>query len=252
MGVPSAKLELENILSENTSEKYVVFLDMDGVLVDMTKDTVEVINKNLSAYWKGVPLDEIHPKSEKNVYKRRAELKKLATLMKADRQKKVTYKQFEHLTYLKDSGQLRREVDQQVGNYFYVMALGNWDFWVNMKSLAYADELVALADTVSADTGGVRILSAPLDQIVVDAKREWVAKNLPTVSPENVFIEKDKGKFLMEYEIPQGATAILIDDREKYRKSFEAAGGKTISYNPMKAKSSFKKAKLVLEAIINR
>jgi len=248
------------ILSDDPSANYIVFLDMDGVLVDMTKLTVKIINENLAMLRDGTPVEEIHPRPSEPTYKRtsslylnaRKQLEKLAALMEEAGEETITYARFEHLTFLKDTDALRSGLELQVGEYFLSMATGNRDFWMNMEALPNAQKLVDMGNLVSDASGGVRILSAPLDNIVVKAKRDWVKENLKNVQPENVFIERDKGKFLSDYEMPAGTVPILIDDREKYRSAFESSGGKTIPYNPQKVRKSFKLAKSILKKIISR
>ena len=60
------KLILENwrkFLNEEIQDKYQIFLDMDGVLVDMTAGVVNTVNTNLQKVRNGVSTDHNNPDS---------------------------------------------------------------------------------------------------------------------------------------------------------------------------------------------
>jgi len=95
-----------------------------------------------------------------------------------------------------------------------------------MNKLEGADTLVDKAFELADE---VFVLTAQVDDISVEAKKEWIAGHFPQINPQNVNVDRDKGGRLRGL-IDAGVVAesdlnILIDDRQKFLDSFVGAGG---------------------------
>ena len=78
-----------------------------------------------------------------------------------------------------------------------------------------------------------------------------LTKNFPSIAPHNVFLAVDKGAKLLDLvnrgTVDLDDTNILIDDRPSFIKSFRAAGGKAVEYDPDTLNDAIDK----LKALIN-
>jgi len=249
------KLLLENwrsFLNEEVKDKYQIFLDMDGVLVDMTEGVVDIVNTNLHKVRKGASTDYKDPSSVHPGSKSKSQaLKRLAKEMEREGREEITAQEFNDLTDLKDADGERGGADKQVERYFLTAASKNEDWWANLPMLPHAQALVDLANKAS-HTGKAMILSAPLhnDPDSVSGKGIWIETNLNDVEMENIHVESDKGAFLKSLKLPDNIIPVLIDDRVKYHQQFRDAGGHVIPWNVHDPAGSFERAAEELNIII--
>ena len=248
------KFLLENwrrYLNEEVQDKYQIFLDMDGVLVDMTEGVVNTVNTNLQKVRNGASTDYKDPDSVHAGSKSKSEaLRRLVKEMKAEGRKEITAEEFDHLTDLKDAGDEGYSgANKQVERYFLTAASNNEDWWANLPALPHARALVDLANQASSN-GETLILSAPIDAASIAGKEIWIENNLPDIDLQKVNIVHDKGAFLKSLNLPKNIIPILIDDRAKYHRQFGGAGGQVIPWNIHDQNGSFDRAAEILNSII--
>lgn len=212
-----------NTLLRRKKSQINVFLDMDGVLVNFDGAVKTEILKN---YYENAEM--LHPDDPT----RQRTLRKLQKLELSPRE----------ITDLYDSvnekykfGQSYTRKEQIFRDYFYALLTNNKKLWIEMKKLKNSDFLVKNALRYADN---VYILSAPLDKVCREAKREWIAAHFEEnfgIESTNVYLAVDKGAKLLDL-VNRGTVSlddknILIDDMPKYIKTFAAAGGKGIQYD---------------------
>ena len=249
------KLLLENwrkFLNEEVQDKYQIFLDMDGVLVDMTEGVVDTVNTNLQKVRNGASTDHMDPDSVHPGSKSKSRsLKRLVKEMEKEGREEITAEEFDHLTDLKDAGDEGFSgANKQIERYFLTAASVNQDWWANLPGLPHAQELVDLANEASHD-GKATILSAPIDEESVRGKEAWLQNNLVGIDPGKIYIVPKKGELLKSLELPDNIIPILIDDRVKYHKQFKDAGGQVIPWDIHDPVGSFERASEKLNSIIS-
>jgi len=247
------KLILENwrtFLNEEVQDKYQIFLDMDGVLVDMTEGVVDSINTNLQKVRNGASTDHNDPHSVHPGSKGRSQvLRKLAKEMEAEGRRGITAADFDHLTDLKDSGgDGPTGANKFIERYFFKIASNNEDWWVNLPPYGHTQALVDIANRASHN-GTAIILSAPIDSLSISGKEKWVENNLTGIDLENVHVTPDKGAFLQKLNLPSNVIPVLIDDRAKYHQQFKDAGGQVIPWDVHNQAGSFDRASELLNSI---
>ena len=249
------KLILENwrsFLNEEIKDKYQIFLDMDGVLVDMTEGVVDTVNTSLQKVRNGASTDHTDPDSVHPGSKSKSQsLKRLAKEMEKEGREEITAEEFDYLTDLKDTGAERRMVDKLIERYFLAAASKNQDWWANLPALGHAQALVDLANQASHD-GKTMILSAPVDADSIAGKQIWIENNLIGIDPGKVNVVHDKGAFLKSLNLPKNIIPVLIDDRIKYHKQFRDAGGEVIPWEIHDQNGSFQRAAEKLSSIASR
>jgi len=105
---------------------------------------------------------------------------------------------------------------------FYSMLndLGH-DFWANLDKHTWADDLVDLVESNSAD---VYIVSTPSQNPGAwSGKLEWVKKNLPAKYTHNVILTSDK-------HLLADIHSLLIDDKQKNINKFKQCDGWAIPF----------------------
>jgi hypothetical protein len=217
------KLLLENwrkYLAEEEKRKVNIFLDMDGVLVDFPSAMKEYIKNAYTA----AP-EEVHPTSKSS----RVVLRKLQSMNLSPEETDELYDRAEDKF---QSGEGYSPDEKIMGDYVFKALVGNKELWLSMVKLKGAD---ALVETVFILADKVFILSAQVDEVSKEAKKEWISTHFPDRDFAGVEINRDKGGRLLQL-ISQGAVAendlnILLDDRQKFLDSFIGAGGTGIQYN---------------------
>ncbi|HAW20188.1 MAG TPA: hypothetical protein DCX14_08405 [Flavobacteriales bacterium] len=174
-------------------DKYQIFCDMDGVLVDLVKGVGE-------ALYSKAPHDAS------------------ANYIKAQKDAREA---------LQGSPLLSENLDKthpgfikETRTFLYKVLMDNRRFWMGLKWLPGGKELwdyIKKYDPV--------ILSKPTDLQAVIGKKKWVKDNIG-LPKERVQIRYDKSP----YASYNGKIGILIDDFESNTSKFQSAGGRTILY----------------------
>jgi hypothetical protein len=173
--------------------KYQIFCDMDGVLVDL-----------IGGVGKAIYADPPEDASEKYI-------KTQHKAMEALEGKPLKSENLD-----KNSPFFKKEVR----TFLYRVMMNNRHFWMDLNWLPGGKELWNYIEKYDPI-----ILSKPTDLQAVIGKKKWVKDNLG-LSKERVQIRYDKSP----YATYNGKTGILIDDFKKNTTKFEAAGGRTVLY----------------------
>lgn len=175
------------------TNKYQIFCDMDGVLVDL----VGGVGK---ALYEDAPTD-----ASANYVKIQQKAREVL-----DGQPLLS----EHLD------KTHPNFKKDTRNFLYRVLMDNRRFWMNLEWLPDGKKLwdyIKKYDPV--------ILSKPTDLQAVIGKKKWVKDNIG-LPKERVQIRYDKSPYA-QYE---GKIGILIDDFESNTSKFDAAGGRTVLY----------------------
>lgn len=175
------------------TQKYQIFCDMDGVLVDL----VGGVGK---ALYEDAPAD-----ASANYVKTQQKAREVL-----DGQPLLS----EHLD------KTHSNFKKDTRNFLYRVLMDNRRFWMNLEWLPDGKKLwdyIKKYDPV--------ILSKPTDLQAVIGKKKWVKDNIG-LPKERVQIRYDKSPYA-QYE---GKIGILIDDFESNTSKFDAAGGRTVLY----------------------
>jgi hypothetical protein len=175
------------------TNKYQIFCDMDGVLVDL----VGGVGK---ALYEDAPTD-----ASDNYVKIQQKARGVL-----DGQPLLS----EHLD------KTHPNFKKDTRNFLYRVLMDNRRFWMNLEWLPDGKKLwdyIKKYDPV--------ILSKPTDLQAVIGKKKWVKDNIG-LPKERVQIRYDKSPYA-QYE---GKIGILIDDFESNTSKFDAAGGRTVLY----------------------
>jgi len=216
------KLILENwrkYITEKRNDIH-IFFDMDGVLVDFAGKVAEEINKTLHKN-----PDELYPDSKS----KRKGLKRLQDVFKEEgRTTPVTADELEALTAKKDAGEERTIMEKRISSYLFSLISNNPQIWIDMEMLPGAEEMVNAATQI----GNVYILTSPVDDASENAKKQWASNHFPSIQSDKVVVTGEKGAHLQNMGIiEKGERALLVDDRIKYIRQFEEAGGETIHHS---------------------
>lgn len=173
--------------------KYQIFCDMDGVLVDLVGGVDD-------ALWEEAPAC-----ASENYVKAQQEAR--------DKLKGATLEP-KHLDKTSD------EFVKEARTFLYKVLMDNRRFWMNLEWLPGGKELwdyIKKYDPI--------ILSKPTDLQAVIGKKKWVKDHIG-LPKERVQIRYDKAP----YANYNGKVGILIDDFESNTSKFEGAGGLTVLY----------------------
>ena len=173
--------------------KYQIFCDLDGVLVDL----VGGVNKAVYS----------DPPAEASENYKNAQIK----AKKALKGQTLTSEHLDktHPNFLKETR-----------NFLYRVLSDNRRFWMNLDWLPEGKELWSYIEKYDPI-----ILSKPTDLQAVIGKKKWVKDNIG-LNKERVQIRYDKSP----YANYQGKVGILIDDFVSNTSKFSGAGGLTVLY----------------------
>lgn len=173
--------------------KYQIFCDMDGVLVDLVGGVDD-------ALWGVAPLG-----ASENYIKAQREAR--------DKLKGATLEP-KHLDKTSD------EFVKEARTFLYKVLMDNRKFWMDLEWLPGGKELWNYIEKYDPI-----ILSKPTDLQAVIGKKKWVKDHIG-LPKERVQIRYDKAP----YANYNGKIGILIDDFESNTSKFEGAGGLTVLY----------------------
>jgi len=227
--------EWRKYLVEEQTRKVNIFLDMDGVLVDFPSALREYI-KNVYS----LDADEVFPHSKRS----RNLHRKMQKLQLSEEGVEKLYNQAEVKF---QSGDAYAPTEKLMSDYIFKVLVNNKELWLSMEKLIGADELVAAAFEMADE---VFVLTAQVDDVSEEAKKEWIAQHFPQIDPQNVNVDRDKGARLRRL-IEAGIVGeddlnILIDDRKHFLDSFINAGGIGIQYNFESPGSAFQELERII------
>ena len=232
------KLLLENwrkYLKEEQGHKVNIFLDMDGVLVDFAN----ALRSHIKQVYSLDP-DEVHPNSKSS----RQALRRLQRL-------DLSGEQIEELFNIAEkkwtAGAEYKPEERLMSRYTLKSLIGNKDLWLSMNKLEGADAVVEKAFDLADE---VFVLTAEVDEVSKEAKKEWIASHFPQIDPKKVHVDRDKGGLLLNL-IRAGIVAeddlnILVDDRQKFLDSFIGAGGEGVQYDFESPQSAFNELVIIV------
>ena len=184
-----------------------VYLDMDGVLVNLLADLTIIVRHLLA-----------HPTDGK--------VKDLVEKIKAHPEYETFYLTENYLFEIHHEND-RKPLEgfkKLVHDLTYYPLLKNKDFWVELKPYDYARELyVYLIKKVGIEN--VTILTQPTDDASIRGKEAWLHKHFPMIGL-NVRYASDK-------DIYATPGALLIDDRVKHTRAWLRKGGHAITFRTM-------------------
>jgi len=225
-------------LIKEDRQKVNIFLDMDGVLVDFPSA--------VRAYIKNVyPLDagSVFPNSKRS----RALHRKMQRMQFSEEGIDDLYTRSAAKF---QSGEEYAPDEKLMSDYIFKVLVNNKELWLSMGKLTGADELVRTAFDVADQ---VFVLTAQVDDISKEAKKEWIAQHFPQIDQGRVNVDRDKGGRLRQLvaaaEVSDDDLNILIDDRTHFLNSFINAGGIGIQYNFESPEVAFDELQRVLATI---
>lgn len=179
--------------SMEVTNKYQIFCDMDGVLVDLVGGVNEALYSD--------------PPTDASDNYKKIQLKAREVL---DNQTLTS----EHLD------KTHKLFKKEARNFLYRVLMDNRRFWMGLEWLSGGQELWQYIEKYDPI-----ILSKPTDLQAVIGKKKWVKDNIG-LPKERVQIRYDKAP----YAKYNGKIGILIDDFESNTSKFQGNGGSTILY----------------------
>ena len=194
-------------------QKYKLFCDMDGVLVDFEKGVLGYMNQRMEALAAGG-----EPVSKE-------ELKDTALAVEA--MGGWFEVKPEHIKRPNEGGVA------EVRDLMYTMVENNYEVWANLPWIPGGKELWNHIKQYNPE-----ILTAPMGPESERGKETWCARELGSDIPVNI----------TDIKTPWGQgdgkrQGLLIDDREKYRAQFKKGGGEVVPHTPGNAGPSIERLK---------
>lgn len=183
---------------EPSENEYHIFLDMDGVIVNLQDTLTQSIKKLLSE----------ENKHSKKFWARNPTFE--TSQLNSQYLSKVFIK--------KDLGESLSKLEKDIRNISYKPLANNVDLWSNLPAYAGAADFVNFL----LDNFKITILSSPVDDDCISGKQEWIQTHFPNVFEKCIF-ETDK----YIHATPNG---ILVDDRPKNCMKWIEAGGIAIQH----------------------
>jgi len=207
------------------SERYQLFSDMDGVLVNFEGGVLEYMNEKM----REIAENQKRYKALKGSGDRDYKLYKAARKAAEELGGWDVEINKWHIARSDQEGSLGR--NKKIREFMYRLVENNVDLWAN---LGWEKGGKQLWDYIK-DVPGLEILSAPMAEGSKVGKRIWVERELGLpVSKVNLADSKQS------YGEWHGKQGILIDDRDKYVNEFRAGGGIAIKHDPNNVDNTIK------------
>jgi len=171
---------------------YTIYLDMDGVIVNMASILATETKKILST---------------QNKYSDKFFKKHVFDL------NQITPAYLQHLFVKKDLGFDLTRSEKDLKNITYKPLSKNRKLWATLPPYQGAENFVSFL----LENFKVNILSSPVDEESIKGKQDWIQRNFPLVFERCIF---ETEKYI--HAEPNG---ILIDDRPKNIRLWREAGG---------------------------
>ena len=186
--------------------KNIVYLDLDGVVVNFAKRAIRLINENRFNIIK---------------YKEYVEY--------------IVIKQGHKLINVNDLHPDFETKDEKIIEFMFKLLSNDKDFWINLEWLRGG---MSLFNFINKNFANFYILSSPVpgDTACIEGKKEWVLKNMG-ICEDKIIIERNKS-------IYSSKDSILIDDFLINTNKWENGGG--IAIHHKNCKSTINKLKKYL------
>ena len=185
--------------NEIKSFPYQIFCDMDGVLVDFMKGTLEAVNASLN-----MPETRANSKILQKLYKKIFDIEggeipkvgpeDIGSPQFPDRSRKI----------------------KLIRSYMIKLIANDSEHWVDLPAMPDAMELWAYISQYNP-----KILTAPMQKGSEVGKTWWIHSNL-NPAPKDIIMSHDKFNWAVDEE---GTPNVLIDDFELNTKPWEGRGG---------------------------